>query len=129
MLELTSQLPIARWALRLGWLLVVLLAPALASGQTGPPPPLMPRGLIKREAGVSPGYLLFGPLRSSSTYLIDNDGGVVHAWKGQYAGGGGYLLESGNLLRMGRDPDALHFRAGGVSGYLQEVDWEGRIVW
>jgi hypothetical protein len=110
-------------------MLVVLLAPALTSGQTGPPPPLMPRGLVSREEGVSPGYLLFGPLRSSSTYLIDNDGRVVHEWKGQYAGGGGYLLESGNLLRMGRDPDALHFRAGGVSGYLQEVDWEGRVVW
>jgi hypothetical protein len=125
----TTGFTVTRLVGPLSWMLVVLLAPALTSAQTGPPPPLMPRGLINREAGVSPGYVLFGPLRSSSTYLIDNDGRVVHEWKGQYAGGGGYLLENGNLLRMGRDPDALHFRAGGVSGYLQEVDWEGRVVW
>jgi hypothetical protein len=107
----------------------LLLAPALSRAQPEMPPPLMPRGLITKEARVSPGYVLFGPILSDTVYLVDNDGRVVHTWETGYAGSGDYLLPNGHLLRGGRDPKALHFRAGGVTGILQELDWDGNVVW
>jgi hypothetical protein len=94
------------------------------------PPALFPRGLVTHLPGVTPGSLLFNPLLSDTTYLIDNDGDVVHTWKTPYAPGGGmYLLPNGNLLRTGRDPKALGFRSGGTGGILQELDWGGNAVW
>ena len=94
------------------------------------PAPLFPRGLITQESGVSAGYVLFNPLLSDTTYLVNNGGSVVHRWKSEYSPGGGiYLLPSGNLLRTGRDPEQLLFRSGGTGGILQEIDWEGTVVW
>jgi hypothetical protein len=111
----------------------LFLALALAAGAVGAqpslPPPSQPRGLVVHEPEVSPGYVLFGPSRSSSAYLLRNDGQVVHEWKGSYTGGGGTLLWDGRLLRTGRDPEALHFRHGGVSGIVQQVAWDGTLVW
>jgi len=98
--------------------------------EAGIPAPLFPRGLITQEAGVSAGYVLFNPLLSDTTYLVNNGGSVVHRWKSEYSPGGGmYLLPSGNLLRPGRDPERLLFRAGGTGGILQETDWDGNVVW
>ena len=94
------------------------------------PPPRFPRGLVTHEPGVTSGYVLFNPLLSDTTYLVNNDGEVVHTWKTAYSPGGGiYLLPNGNLLRTGRDPEMLGFRAGGTGGILQEIDWGGNVVW
>lgn len=94
------------------------------------PAPLFPRGLITQKPGVSAGYVLFNPLLSDTTYLVNNGGSVVHRWKSEYSPGGGiYMLPSGNLLRTGRDPERLLFRSGGTGGILQEIDWEGTVVW
>ena len=38
-------------------------------------------GLFLNDPGALDGYTLFGPLRSGTTYLIDNDGMVVHSWE------------------------------------------------
>ena len=78
---------------------------------------------------MAPGYVLFAPILSDTIYLVDNDGRVVHQWKTGYSGVGQYLLPNGHLLRGARDPDALGFRAGGVTGILQEIDWQGNVVW
>jgi hypothetical protein len=94
------------------------------------PPPRFPRGLVAREAGVSEGYVLFNPLLSDTSYLVNNDGEVVHAWKTSTSPGAGMdFLPNGNLLRTGRDPEQLGFRAGGTGGILQELDWDGNVVW
>jgi len=110
--------------------------PAPATGGLPPggppemPPPLMPRGLVTNEPGVAQGYVLFNPILSDTTYLVDNEGRVVHLWKTSYTGGGGLmLLSNGHLIRLARDPDMLGFRAGGTAGILQELDWKGKVVW
>ncbi len=108
---------------------VLALGPNDLAAQAENPPPLVPRGLIQHEPGVSPGYVLFGPIRSDTMYLVDNQGNVVHQWKTPYSGSGGYLLDNGHLLRSGRDPGALGFRAGGVNGIIQELAWDGTVVW
>ena len=99
-------------------------------GLPKPPPPRLPRGLVVHEPGVTNGYVLFNPLLSDTTYLVNNDGLIVHSWKTPYSPGGGmYLLDDGHLLRTGRDPAMLGFRAGGTGGIVQELDWDGDVVW
>lgn len=88
------------------------------------------RGLIYNSGHAAPGYILFSPLLSDTTYLVDINGQVVHMWKGDYAPGAGlYLLDDGNLLRSARDPEVTSFRSGGVGGLVEEYTWDGELVW
>lgn len=88
------------------------------------------RGLVMSTGAAEPGYLLFSPLLSGTTYLVDMDGYVVHLWESDYSPGGGlYLLDNGNLLRTARDPQIVSFKAGGVGGLIEELDWDGNQVW
>ena len=93
------------------------------------PPPAMPRGLVSHDSATTPGYVLFSPIPSTTTFLIDNDGQVVHTWDNEFGGSADYLEADGTLLRGFRDPQILHFRQGGVSGGIQEIDWDGKILW
>ena len=89
-----------------------------------------PRGLRINLPQAQPGYTLFGPLLSDTTYLIDNAGQVVHTWKAELAPAGGiYLLDNGNLLRPARQPEVERFSGGGQGGRLQEFTWDGELVW
>jgi hypothetical protein len=40
-----------------------------------------------RGSGSSPGYVLFAPLLSGTTYVIDTSGRVVHTWRSEFAPG------------------------------------------
>jgi hypothetical protein len=89
-----------------------------------------PRGLRVKTAGVTPGYVLFSPLLSGTTYLIDEDGKVVHTWESDYAPFGSvHLLDNGNLLRTARQPVIETFKGGGQGGRIQEFTWDGKLVW
>lgn len=77
------------------------------------------------------GYTLFQPLRSRSVYLVDMDGGLAHRWQTQYLPGQSvYMLENGHLLRAAR-PERYRgpFKAGGGGGVVQEIAWDGTVVW
>ncbi len=88
------------------------------------------RGLVYNSGQAAPGYILFSPLLSDTTYLVDVDGLVVHQWKSDFAPGAGlYLLDNGNLLRSARDPEVTSFRSGGVGGLIEEFTWDGEPVW
>ena len=90
----------------------------------------MPRGLRVSKSGVAPGYVLFAPLLSGTTYLIDEDGQVVHSWESEYAPSGAvYFLENGNLMRTAREPVVETFKGGGQGGRIQEFTWDGELVW
>ena len=118
-----------RWIKRL-LAVCVLLAPSAAAAQLPPsPPPAMPRGLVSRGPEVTPGYVLYTPIGSSSLYLVNNAGDVVHTWKNPDGGMSHYLMPDGSVMRGFRDPEILHFRQGGVSGGLQQLDWDGNVVW
>ncbi|MFC1850740.1 aryl-sulfate sulfotransferase [candidate division CSSED10-310 bacterium] len=79
---------------------------------------------------MSEGYILFSPLLSTKTYLIDRKGLVVHTWESKFAPGASvYLLTNGHLLRCGRQPDVPVFHGGGLGGRIQEFDWDGKHVW
>lgn len=89
-----------------------------------------PRGLRVKNAGATPGYVLFSPLLSGTTYLIDEDGQVVHSWQSDYApSGSAYFLKNGNLIRTAREPVVETFKGGGQGGRIQEFTWDGELVW
>ncbi|XOV93585.1 MAG: aryl-sulfate sulfotransferase [Bacteroidota bacterium] len=88
------------------------------------------RGLTLTSSKATPGYVLFNPLSSAITYLVNLDGQVVHTWESEYGPSGWlYLRENGNLARGGRDPETPVFVGGGHGGWIEEFNWEGEIVW
>jgi len=78
----------------------------------------------------APGYVLFSPLLSATTYLIDKRGRAVRAWRSEVPPGASvYLLDNGHLLRCGRQPGVPVFNGGGEGGRIQEFTWDGDLVW
>ncbi len=87
-------------------------------------------GLILNTAKAFVGYTLFAPKHNGATYLIDNNGQVVHAWTAsKYEPGQSvYLLENGHLLRACMTKGRLS-TGGGEGGRVEEYDWDGKLVW
>src|SRR5882757_7925256 len=82
-------------------------------------------GLISNTGNARDGYILFAPLFSQTTYLIDRAGKVVHSWKSAWLPGqSAYLLPDGSLLRTAND-SSKYFSAGG--GLIERLDWESNI--
>jgi len=75
------------------------------------------------------GFTLFAPLLQRRVYLIDMAGEVAHQWDipgqpGNYA----HLQPNGNLLLatwVEGGPDGVAARGG----LIQEIDWDGNVVW
>lgn len=66
--------------------------------------------------GSEPGYVLFAPGPSDSTYLIDKCGKRIHTWNSDYHPGlAVYLLDDGTLLRCGSTGNNS-FQGGGAGG-------------
>ncbi len=88
-------------------------------------------GLFSYEEDSFDGYTLFSPLRSTTTYLIDNCGKIIHTWEGEYLPSQmSYLLEDGTLLRAVKsNQNNPVFNAGGAGERLQKVDWDGNLIW
>jgi hypothetical protein len=85
---------------------------------------------VRSSDAASPGYVLFSPLLSTTTYLVDRAGRVVHEWQSDRAPGASvYLLDNGHLLRCARQRDQPIFQAGGEGGRIQQFTWDGDLVW
>jgi len=98
------------------------LVAAAPGCEPGGEAPLAPR--------VAPGYVLFAPLLSTSTYLVDREGRVVHTWSSALGPGASVdLLEDGSLLRPARQPGPQRFHDGGVGGRIQRFAWDGTLLW
>ena len=75
------------------------------------------------------GYTLSAPHRSTTAYLINNNGEVVHTWESDYSPRlSAYLLENGNLLRTASSNNPT-FKGGGAGGRVQKIDWDGAVLW
>jgi len=86
-------------------------------------------GLFLNTPKAASGYTLFAPKHGTTTYVITNDGRIVHSWKSEYEPGQSvYLLPNGNLLRAGmlRVEGGI---GGGEGGIIEEFDWNGNLVW
>ncbi len=104
-------------------ILVLIAVPAFAQTRTV--------GLFLNDtANVYKGYTLFAPKQYTATYLINNEGRMVHKWSAsQYPPGQSvYLLENGNLLRSCMTKGQLS-SGGGEGGRIEEYDWNDKLVW
>ncbi len=80
------------------------------------------------EAEIFDGYNLIAPNRETETYLMDNDGVMVHSWSSAYQPGQSvYLLEDSTLLRTAKSGSS--FNVGGAGGRVEKIDWESNLVW
>ena len=88
-------------------------------------------GLFINEDDSFTGYTLFSPMSYHASYLIDNDGLLINSWDSPYRPAmEAYLLENGHLLRTGKYIGNPEFSlSGGAGGYLQEMAWDGTVVW
>jgi hypothetical protein len=85
---------------------------------------------VNNTAKVYNGYTLFAPKQYTATYLINNEGRIVHQWSAsKYPPGQSvYLLENGHLLRTCMTMGKLS-SGGGEGGRVEEYDWEDNLVW
>ncbi len=75
-------------------------------------------------------YVLFSPVQSNVTYLMDLQGQLVHSWRTDTTPACSvYLLEDGRLLRP-RSLGNESFPGGGCNGGRVELlDWSGSATW
>jgi len=82
-------------------------------------------GLMLNEAGAFNGYTLFAPLVNATTYLINNEGLLVHSWSSSYLPGMAvYLGPDGCLYRT-----INILSLPGLGGGVEKIDWDGKVVW
>ena len=83
-------------------------------------------GLVLQKNGSQQGYILFAPLHSKITYLIDKCGKQVHSWHSNYPPGqSAYLLPGGDLLRCANDSNKT-FKGG---GRIERFNWDDKLEW
>ncbi len=81
-------------------------------------------GLIRNDPGSFEGYTLFSPMSFRTSYLINNEGLLVHSWQSEFIPGYmAYLTEDGCLYRT--------FITGGTTGIsgVEKLDWDGNLAW
>lgn len=85
---------------------------------------------LNDTAKVYKGYTLFAPKQYHTTYLINNEGRIMHQWsKSIYPPGQAvYLLPNGHLLRSCMTKGQLS-SGGGEGGRIEEYDWDDNLVW
>ena len=91
-------------------------------------------GTIQCNDNISEGYTLFSPIPTSTSYLIDNEGRLVHNWTspgGHRPGMSAYLLDDGSLLRTANIAQTAvgNFSGGGTAGKVERISWEGELLW
>jgi hypothetical protein len=88
-------------------------------------------GLFLNTPPTYVGYTLLAPKQYTSTYLINNQGQVVHSWTASKypPGQSAYLLANGDLIRACsvKNPDLT--TGGGEGGRIEEYNWDDNLVW
>jgi hypothetical protein len=108
----------------IGILICVLLATSFVL------PGIGQSNTVHDEKNPFDGYALFAPAMSTTTYLINAGGEVVHTWNSDYNPRfAAYLLETGHLLRTAKMSVNPTFDAGGAGGGVEEIGWDGNVVW
>lgn len=86
--------------------------------------------LAQQSAQPHPGYNLYTLLGSTDTYLMDNNGNVVHTWVASSRPTFSvYLLENGDLLRIGVVQNSTFVGAGTGGGLVERLDANSSVVW
>jgi Arylsulfotransferase (ASST)/Secretion system C-terminal sorting domain len=108
---------------RVIYILIVLIIPLQLFSQN------RTVGLFLNDtANTYKGYTLMAPNKYTSTYLINNEGRLVHKWSNSaYSpGNSAYLLPNGNLLRSCK---VTGYLSGGEGGRVEEFTWNDSMIW
>lgn len=89
------------------------------------------------EAAVQKGYVLAAPNyadkffdESGNVQLIDLAGNVVHRWETKYIPMYASLEPDGSIfVEMTPPADIASTPAGGKTGLIQRISWDGRVLW
>jgi len=85
-------------------------------------------GLLEYNIQNTEGYVLFSPMQTHKTFLINKCGEKINEWNsGVHPGLACYLLPDGNMLRAGIDSTNVSFGISG--GIIEKYDWAGNLVW
>ena len=76
---------------------------------------------------VIDGQILFSPMYTKTTYLIDTSGTINHTWSSDYFPGEAVRYLGGGAILRTIKTGASGF--GGAGGGVQKVLWDGAIVW
>jgi hypothetical protein len=86
-------------------------------------------GVFTRTNEAEDGYVLFAPMVSDTTYLIDKCGDLIHTWKANlFPGAAAYFLPDGTLLRAASVGNTI-FNVGGNGGRLTRFSWNSNNLW
>jgi hypothetical protein len=96
-----------------------------------------PHLFIHDTKRVQRGYTLIAPYFINNKFdgggevqLLDANGHIAHSWKTQHQPLTTILKDSGNLLvSMTPSIDVTEYPSAGTTGILQELDWDGNVVW
>jgi len=70
--------------------------------------------------------ILFAPMFSTKTYLIDKNGSLIHSWSSNYFPGESvYMLDNGTILRSIK----ISLTGGGQGGGVQKITWNNDLLW
>jgi hypothetical protein len=87
-------------------------------------------GLLSNNPGELDGYVLFAPIQSDTTYLIDKCGKKIHQWSSpRKAGLSVYLLPDGSLLRTENKANPTFNTSGAAGGIIAKLDWNSSVLW
>ncbi len=86
--------------------------------------------LATQPDAVQPGYTLFAPMQSTTTYLINTCGEVVHTWPSSYLPGcTAYLLKDGSIIRAGSVKSPAIMPVAFYGGVIERIAWDGTVLW
>ena len=92
--------------------------------------PLVSLVLLFPQVPPQDGVTLYAPLGENDTHLLELGKKNVHTWAGTAAPGlAVYLRKNGNLLRTYKVGGLPGSGLGGSGGGIQEVAWDGAVVW
>lgn len=92
---------------------------------------------VWKTDGVSKGYTLISPYYGDTNFsepgevhLIDNAGNIVHTWNTKYTTLISYLQPNGHIYAAMTPPlNIKDYPSGGSTGLIQEMDWQGNVLW
>jgi hypothetical protein len=86
-------------------------------------------GLLQSNSAED-GYVLFAPIKSDTTYLIDKCCRLIHQWASPNTPGMSvYLLPDGSLLRSANVPNQYFRGNGAQGGAIEKYDWNNNLTW
>lgn len=86
-------------------------------------------GTVQLKEGSRVDNILFSPVNSFNSYLVDECGFIINQWEANARPGlVAYLDQQGNLYRSARI-NSPYFRAGGLGGAIEKYNWNGELIW